>query len=230
LLKRNKNAILHKLRSKIKRYKSKYSGFYELIVKSDPIELARHISADPNLIRARDEYGQTLLFTAACWGKLDVVKYLIKQGASVNLLNQDGRSPLSVAAHFGHIDIVRFLIKRGAQINSKSRDGHTPLLSSINYGGPDNRLEVVKTLIRSGARLNDQDRLGWTPFIRALMVSDTRAALLLARLGANIKINDKNGLSAREHIESKLREISKTTYRDLCSLLRIVKRKEKSQR
>lgn len=47
-------------------------------------------------------------------GQTDVVKLLVKQGASVNMQSQNGFTPLYMAAQENHDDVVRFLLSKGA--------------------------------------------------------------------------------------------------------------------
>jgi ankyrin repeat protein len=47
-------------------------------------------------------------------GQEDVVKLLVKQGASVNMQSQNGFTPLYMAAQENHDDVVKFLLSKGA--------------------------------------------------------------------------------------------------------------------
>jgi ankyrin len=47
-------------------------------------------------------------------GQTDVVKLLVKQGASVNMQSQNGFTPLYMAAQENHDDVVKFLLSKGA--------------------------------------------------------------------------------------------------------------------
>jgi len=56
-------------------------------------------------------------------GQLDLVKLLIKAGASVNVKNKYGYTALMYASINNHLDIVKLLIKAGADINIKNNFG-----------------------------------------------------------------------------------------------------------
>jgi ankyrin repeat protein len=47
-------------------------------------------------------------------GQEDVVKLLVKQGASVNMQSQNGFTPLYMAAQENHDNVVKFLLSKGA--------------------------------------------------------------------------------------------------------------------
>lgn len=76
--------------------------------------------ADPN---SRRLTGTTPLFFAAQGGHLDVVKILMKTGASVDTPSADGGTPLFVAAQGGHVKIVRELLDCGANVNAHMKVG-----------------------------------------------------------------------------------------------------------
>jgi ankyrin repeat protein len=47
-------------------------------------------------------------------GQEDVVKLLVKHGASVNMQSQNGFTPLYMAAQENHDNVVKFLLSKGA--------------------------------------------------------------------------------------------------------------------
>lgn len=58
---------------------------------------------------------------------LELVEYLIQQGADVNVqLEDDGSRPLHIAALHGLYDITRILLDSGAEANPSNHDGFTP--------------------------------------------------------------------------------------------------------
>jgi len=46
-------------------------------------------------------------------GHLDVVKYFVEQGADIHV---HGEAPLKVAVYNGHLDIVKYLVEQGADV------------------------------------------------------------------------------------------------------------------
>jgi ankyrin repeat protein len=61
------------------------------------------------------EYGVTPLWLASKYGYLDVVKYLIENGADIDQPNIHGATPLSGASEYGHLDVAKYLKKKGAK-------------------------------------------------------------------------------------------------------------------
>jgi ankyrin repeat protein len=71
------------------------------------------------------------LFLAAGGGRLDVVRYLLDQGADVNARDDRGRTALIEATFYGNAGVIKELVLRGADINANSDEG-TALDISIN--------------------------------------------------------------------------------------------------
>ena len=60
-------------------------------------------------------------------GHLDMVKFLVTRGASINHRDSEGRTALKLASQYGHIDIVKYLINAGAEFKEGDNEGWTPL-------------------------------------------------------------------------------------------------------
>ena len=73
-------------------------------------------------IDARSNLGNPLLL-AASEGKLEVVRYLLDEGADVNARANSDSTPLAEAAYYGHADVIKELLLRGADINAISQTG-----------------------------------------------------------------------------------------------------------
>ena len=97
-------------------------------------------------VNARSAAGAPLLL-AAGGGRLNAVRYLLDEGADVNLRGPHGNTALAEATYYGHESIVKELVMRGADVNSISIDG-TPLDIAIGR----NNVAVVDLLKHYGAR------------------------------------------------------------------------------
>lgn len=71
--------------------------------------------------------GNTPLHFASIFGFLHIVRFLIANGADVNIKNNANITPLHAAAEAGHVTIVKMLLNSDAQINEKNNDQKTPL-------------------------------------------------------------------------------------------------------
>jgi len=80
-----------------------------------------------------DDQGSTPLIQAAAKDSVEIVKYLVSQGANINGRDNDDWTPLHYAAgrdtkgNSRSIDVMNCLISLGADVNAKTNQGATPL-------------------------------------------------------------------------------------------------------
>jgi len=77
-------------------------------------------------------------------GNLDIVKYLVENGADIHAYDDYA---LKWSARNGHLDVVKYLLEKGANIHA---DNDSVLIDSAYYG----RLDVVKYLLEKGANID----------------------------------------------------------------------------
>jgi len=157
------------------------------------------LEADPSLLEARDDHGDTPLnracFNERTWSRQsDVARFLIAQGAEINTRNNFGATPLN-SAFYGSgadFDLVKRLIAKGADINTRDNSGMTPILHAALFGD----LETAKFLIDHGADINVASRQYGrsTALLLALTFnSDNAMARLLVESGAKLNQKDSRG-------------------------------------
>lgn len=94
------------------------------------------------LLQATAVNQRTLLHAAAYLGHLEVVKYLVEQGANKEATDKDQRTPLHKAAERDKLDVVKYLVGQGAATMAEDRSGDTPAALAVKKG----MTEVVKYL------------------------------------------------------------------------------------
>ena len=104
-----------------------------------------HAQQGPHIMNEKDSVDQIALHTAAGYGHVNVVRYLVQEcNSEVNSQDKDGHTPLHNAARGGNYTIVDYLIKEcGSDINAKDKDGHTPL----HLAAHDGHLETAKVIL-----------------------------------------------------------------------------------
>ncbi|XP_034429069.1 LOW QUALITY PROTEIN: ankyrin repeat and SAM domain-containing protein 6-like [Hippoglossus hippoglossus] len=105
-----------------------------------------------------DEEGNTALQFAAASGHENLVRFLLRKGASVDSRNNYGWTPLMQAARFGHLTVAHILLENGAEINGRNRLGASVLTMAARGG----HTHVIKLLLESGAYVDDYDHLAVT--------------------------------------------------------------------
>lgn len=74
-------------------------------------ELKVLLKEEPKLITSREfEQNATLLIEAAFYGQLEMMQFLLQEGAQINERDQEERTALLWAALNGHLKIVKWLL------------------------------------------------------------------------------------------------------------------------
>jgi len=103
--------------------------------------------------------GESLLYTAAFYGKISIVRTMCEQKADVSIADNNGWQPLHAAASRGHADCCEELLHFGADVNAKALNGTTPAILASMDGWAD----VLRTLVKYNADLNQSNNDGWRP-------------------------------------------------------------------
>jgi ankyrin repeat protein len=83
----------------------------------------------------------SLLHFAAGYGKLNIVKFLIKKRININYISNDGTA-LIRAAKFSHYNIVKFLLSNGAEIYHTDNNG----FDAISHATQFNHVNILQLL------------------------------------------------------------------------------------
>ncbi len=119
-----------------------YNGDLETIKKM--------IKENPDLVNSRNSTGRFPLEMAAQTGQTDIVKFLLENGADVNL-NRGGATALHMAAIYGgKTEVITLLLENGADINARTGNGYTPL----NLAVIGKQKEIAELLIEKGGEIN----------------------------------------------------------------------------
>ena len=105
-----------------------------------------------------------LLHWASMAENIDVIKYLITKGASVDLKNSDGTTALMLAGSKGRAKNVRILIQNNADIFAKDKNEATTAHWITACLSP----ELFRELIQKGVDFNVKDNQGRTPLMWAI--------------------------------------------------------------
>jgi len=105
----------------------------------------------------RNALGVPILHLATREGRRETVKYLIAQGADINLCSNDRNSSALFDAAMGkYVDILRDLIAAGADLNIRSKDGQSALILSVGFDDE----ACAEVLLLAGADADTPDCLG----------------------------------------------------------------------
>ncbi len=116
------------------------------------------VGKDSQLVKFRDEEGRTALHWASRGVHLDVLEYLVENGANVNAMDNDNVTPLHSLSYRGDTRAMEILIEEGANVEAKEVSGLTPLMYTA-YGGQE---VAAALLIKHGANVKVRDDTGLT--------------------------------------------------------------------
>jgi ankyrin repeat protein len=119
--------------------------------RGDLEETRRLVQQDRGLLDAASTR-QTPLTAAALGSHVDVIRYLLEEGAQLGRRDPQGWSALDVACYRGHLEAVCVLLAHGADAVAPGAEALTPLIHASHQGHAD----VVALLLAHGC--GDIDR------------------------------------------------------------------------
>lgn len=143
---------------------------------------------------------QTPLAAASATGDAAIVQRLIRAGADVDHVDDNGLTALMLAAHLGHVDIAAILLDAGATPNPDPAHGK---LSALLLAAESGRDAVIKLLVERGAQIDHVHDDGATALTAASAAGNESTVALLIALGANLYIQDKYGKTAMVYATQK---------------------------
>lgn len=104
------------------------------------------VQAIPNLLSVRID-GGNLLHLAIKNNLLNLFKYLLQNGFSVDTKDEAGNTLLHLAALYGSYDICKFLVKHGVNLTAKNKAGETVWNCAQKCSDNEGRLVVENFLL-----------------------------------------------------------------------------------
>lgn len=158
-------------------------------------KVVEELKADVNMPSDNKAIGKPYALHVACktlGPSVEIVKYLIEKGATVNVEDNFGSSPFItlVMSHdtTNRLTIAQLLIEKGADINNISKGGG----SVLGYASEYNLIDVVKLLISKGAEIDARkNNLANTPLMYAANSGNEAIVDLLLAAGADPKAERK---------------------------------------
>lgn len=134
---------------------------------------------DEGLINdAVDESGNTLLHVAVTDNNIEIIEFLLKNNADLNIKNEVGNTALHNAVMQENLSIVSLLLEHKARPNLGNQGGASPLMLAANIGN----LNILKTLIEHGSQVNATNH-------------DKNNALMIAVLSKNCNLSTKYNMA-----------------------------------
>ena len=165
-------------------------------------------------IDRKDGVGAASLSWAAGLGRFEVVEYLLKNGADVNITNREGRTPLDDSltpldeqgaefiANIFRVEvdpdvvnemkpkIAELLRKNGGKSGSQLKKSGD--IWAAARGGD---VEALKAQVKAGADIDKKDQFATTPLHWAVALGKTAAVKYLLSQGADVNLANNEGVT-----------------------------------
>jgi len=196
-------------------------ALFESIRTGDAGKVRELVSANVNLVNARNPQMQSAVLMSCYQGRKEIRDLLIEKGATLELheaaaagnltrvtelvgakpelatsYSPDGFPVVALAAAFGHEDVARFLHAKGAAINAVASNGtgYTALTGAVAGG----HASIAKWLAESGADVNHRYAKGHSALLEAAANGKLEIVKTLAAHGADLHMrtdDSKNALT-----------------------------------
>lgn len=192
----------------------KAQDIYQAVSDGDLDSVKKIVEAYPEAVNSSDDKGNTPLHIAVLEAKVDILQYLITNGADINAKNRQSMSPLYYACLEKKTDVVQMLVQHGADVNTQpsallriAMNGDRDLVQILLTAGADvdvlesggtplqqacynGHVDVAEILIQHGADPNKPGWRGQTPLMMATLNGKPEAVRLLLEQGADPDLKD----------------------------------------
>ena len=111
----------------------------------------------------------TLVHVAARSDRVNILEFLVSQGASINVRDCGSLTPLIAALKRGSIRAAQFLIHAGADVRCANLSGQTPLMYALYC----HNTSILHALLQAGADPRQCDHRGYTALHYAMLKFDS---------------------------------------------------------
>jgi ankyrin repeat protein len=175
----------------------------------------------PELARAADANGLSVLCFARYLGERAALQLLIDEGPSLDVFEAssidrvadvramldgdaslvaardgEGLTALHVAARHDCANVTQFLLDRGAEVDARSRNARA--VTALHVAVAARATGAMRVLLRAGADPNARNGEGATPLMLAAAAGQREIVEILVARNANVDVRDGSGRTAAE--------------------------------
>ncbi|MFM9983514.1 MAG: ankyrin repeat domain-containing protein [Burkholderiales bacterium] len=143
---------------------------------------------------ARNPSGETVLHCAVEKGMKELVRAMVKAGASLRARSGSGETVLHLAAMHVDPELVRFLLEAGADPKARNDDGESPL----QWAALSGNVGAGRLLLERGADPNLADLKGNRPLHAAADSGNMDMVRLILSRTTDTKAKNREGLTAED--------------------------------
>jgi len=133
--------------------------------------------------------GETILHYAAKNGKRDIMKEMVKAGATIDALDDEYVTPLMKAVEADYHKGAAYLLRHGASPNRQNGDGY----NALHLATMCSDLKMVMLLLRHGADLHSVTSKQEVVLHHAVYCGDMKMVHYFIKKGVNINADSEHG-------------------------------------
>jgi ankyrin repeat protein len=169
----------------------------------------------------RDIQGLTPVAHAVLENREDIVKFLLENGANVDILSDTGskrdlKGRIHDAIEAGNVAVVRMLLAMG--VDTEERDTHG--LTAVALAVVRNHKVIVELLLQKGVNLETPDAEGLTPLAHAVLENNEHFVKLLLKKEANIDV--LNGIGSKRDLKGRIHSAIRVGNSNVVRLLLVM--------
>ena len=175
-----------------------FDALADAVVEKDTSKIENLLQSGVDINTQHPNSGTTVLMIASSYYYYDdMVEFLIRKGAKLDLQDSEGRTALLWAAS-NSFPNAKILVANGAKVNIAANDGMTPFLqATLGVSSGKVSIELCDLLRKKGANINaalsKQNAKGWTALHYASVNGDVELVKYLVKYGANVNKSTGEG-------------------------------------
>ncbi len=168
-----------------------FNTLADAVVEKDTAKTEQLLQSGVDINTQHPTSGTTVLMIASSYYYYDdMVEFLLRNGADVNLKDSEGKTALLWAAS-NSLPNAKILIEYDAKVNEPANDGMTPFLqASLGVSSGKVPIEMCDLFRKNRANINasltKKSALGWTALHYASINGDAELVKYLIKYGANV--------------------------------------------
>ncbi|XP_065312556.1 ankyrin-3-like isoform X3 [Gordionus sp. m RMFG-2023] len=175
-----------------------FMGHMNVVVYLLNYQQQRVDSEDVIDVNAATIRGETALHLAARANQTDIMRILLRHGATVDCQARENQTPLHIASRLGNTDTTCLLLQHGASVTALTTDDYSPIHLAVKEAHPETLSALLERLPLYDHVLNGLSKKGFAPLHLAARAAGDQAypiARILIDKGAEIDVKGKNDVT-----------------------------------
>lgn len=147
------------------------------------------LEKDPKLLESRGSHNDTLLHSAVKGGSLDLVRFLLKLGASKDKENGQYKTPIFYAVIYSDLDMFKLLMTDKINLNKIDSGGRTLL----HFAAINGKKDIVDLLLKKNVDVEIKEQGGNKPINCAVINGYIEIAEMLINHGSVLNTKGEEG-------------------------------------